>query len=341
MSGELLFGIGVLALIMALTVCLLANPIAKALGVMDLPDGENGRKRHARPTPLVGGAAIVLPVLVSTFLFQPGFNGFPWIVGLSIFFIFLIGFFDDRNHVQPIWRLVLSTFILSGALFQVPDLRLEILYFSFIESPFILSPLVAGGFTLVCLLGLQNAVNMADGNNGLVIGLSSLWTAFLLFAAPVELRPILVTLLVSLLVTLHFNVRGKLFLGDAGSYSLAVLIGMLSIYVFNHSRMELSADLVVLWFLIPVLDCMRLIVSRVSRGRAPFAPDRNHFHHVLYDSMAWRYGLPCYLALVALPGVAALIWPEWTLALIVLTCFSYGLIYVSLTRRQSLLGQPR
>src|SRR3546814_9811233 len=36
-----------------------------------------------------------------------------------------------------------------------------------------------------------------------------------------------------------------------------------------------------LWLLIPVVDCLRLIVTRVAIGRSPFEPDRDHLHHRL------------------------------------------------------------
>lgn len=182
---------------------------------------------------------------------------------------------------------------------------------------------------------------MADGKNGLVIGISIIWTGFLLYCAPADLRLVLVAMLLSLSVTFVFNMRGRLFLGDAGSYSISVLIGFLSIYVFNHSPVELPADLIALWFLLPTCDCIRLIVTRVSLGRAPFTADRGHFHHVLYDSMSWRYGLAVYLGLIAVPGGLAVLWPELTLPMIVLVMFSYYSIYVSLTRRQGLAGEIR
>jgi UDP-GlcNAc:undecaprenyl-phosphate GlcNAc-1-phosphate transferase len=340
-NGDLLFAAGLISFAMALVACLVAKPLAHALGIMDMPDGVNGRKRHSRPTPLIGGVAIIFPFISSTFIFQPGLNGFPWIVSFATFGIFLVGFFDDRSHMRPVWRLIVSAFILAFAVAMIPDLRLTVLHFSFSDAAFLLPGTVAAGFALVCLLGLQNAVNMADGKNGLVIGMSIVWSAFLMLPAPDELRPILISLLISLTVTGFFNIRGKLFLGDAGSYSLAIILGMLSIYVFNHSAMALPADMIVLWFLIPVLDCIRLIFSRVSRGRAPFSPDRNHFHHVINDSMSWRYGLFVYLAHVILPGMAAFLWPSYTLALIVLSGFSYLLVYISLTRRLGVLGITR
>ena len=42
--------------------CSLAGPVGRMLGVIDYPDG--GRKSHARPTPMVGGIALMLPLLL-------------------------------------------------------------------------------------------------------------------------------------------------------------------------------------------------------------------------------------------------------------------------------------
>lgn len=341
MTGGLFLGICSIALLISAGVCIFAKPLAHTLCVMDMPDGANGRKRHRRPTPLVGGIAVSLPVVFSLLFLQPGLNSLASVTGIVTIFMLLIGFFDDRRDLNPGLRFGLSAFVIMGALALVPDLRLEVLYFSFLDRPYILAPVIAGAFTLLCLLGLQNAVNMADGKNGLVIGICMIWTGFLLYCAPLELRLVLTVLLMSLSVTFMFNVRGRLFLGDAGSYSISVLIGLLSIYVFNHSTVELPADLIVLWFLIPTCDCIRLIATRVSLGRAPFVADRSHFHHIIYDSMPWRYGLTLYLGLIAVPGGLATFWPELTLPMIVLVMFSYYSIYVTLTRRQSLAGEIR
>ena len=58
---------GVLAsLALALLILSLAQPLGAALGVIDHPDTE--RKLHARPTPLIGGIAMMLPLLIWTAL---------------------------------------------------------------------------------------------------------------------------------------------------------------------------------------------------------------------------------------------------------------------------------
>jgi len=50
------------ALLISLGILALGWPIGERLGVVDHPD--NGRKNHARATPLVGGIAIMVPLLL-------------------------------------------------------------------------------------------------------------------------------------------------------------------------------------------------------------------------------------------------------------------------------------
>ena len=59
---------------------------------------------------------------------------------------------------------------------------------------------------------------------------------------------------------------------------------------------------VVLWLLVPVVDCLRVIPMRVLQGRSPFEPDKNHLHHRLDRRWGWPKCLVIYLALVVIPG---------------------------------------
>ncbi len=87
-----------------------------------------------------------------------------------------------------------------------------------------------------------------------------------------------------------------------------------------------------LWFLIPVVDCLRLILWRAMQGRSPFSGDRDHLHHHLERLMPWPAGLAVYLALIAVPGYAATIEPRLTLvwALVGLTCYT---VLIAIGRR--------
>ena len=234
----------------------------------------------------------------------------------------VLGYIDDRGHVRPIWRLLLSATLCLTALYAVPALRVEAFVFSFLRAPVFLhgwAPL----FTVICLVGLQNAVNMADGKNGLVLGLSFVWTMCLLAYAPSHLTPLLSVLAIGLVIAAPFNWKGRLFLGDSGAYALSIAILVLVIYVYGVKFAVLPADVVALWFIVPIVDCLRLMVTRVLAGRSPFSSDRNHLHHILNDLMPWGRALAFYLLLVAAPALLAFRFPEKTLlwALFTLACY--------------------
>ena len=309
-----------------LVVCLFASRIGGWLGVVDVPDGR--RKFHDRPTPQIGGFAIMAPVLAVAAM-QAGttdFEPFYVAVALALAAFLLLGFVDDRKQIPPTWRLAVSFALCLAVIVSIPALRISFLKFSFLTNALFLDGWAAPVFTLLCLVGLQNAVNMADGRNGLVIGLSLVWTLILFAYAPAHLYPLLAVLAIALATGFAFNLRGRLFLGDSGTYSLSVGIGLLTIYCYYVNFAIMPADLVALMFLIPVVDCLRLMAARVIGGRSPFSSDRNHLHHILSGLMPWERALPVYLAMVALPILAAMAWPRQTLAWAVLALTYYALV---------------
>ncbi len=304
-APALILGIELLLLLSVPAVCFRADTLGRRLGLLDHPDST--RKLHLAPTPLVGGIASIVPLLAVAALEgwrQPEHAGLFAMLALSIGAFLLLGLADDRNQVSVTARLIVSTLVLTAALAFHPALPIQTLVLVPGENLVVPLGLLAGPFTLLCLLGFQNAVNMADGANGLVIGLAVGWTGLIIPHAPPELAPFLWLFGASMLATLPFNLRGRLFLGDAGSYAVSVLVGLAVIYTYNRTD-GLSALNVMLWLLVPVMDCLRLIVSRVAIGRSPFDADRDHLHHRLLAVVPERRVLPAYLALALLPGMMA------------------------------------
>lgn len=307
-----------------------AFPIGRALGVLDYPDPVGGRKRHDNVTPLVGGVAIMLTLVITLALLQflsltatqQDLIAYSWLTVVALG-MFLVGFLDDRLHLSPLPRLVISIALFSTALSQVPGFALSFLYFSFFDKIHFLFP-VEMVFTVICLVGLVNAINMADGKNGLVIGMALIWSILLYLNSSDLMSPIYAALSVTLIVLMYFNLKGRLFLGDGGSYGIAGFLGISSIYAYNQNFVHLSADQVALWFLIPVLDCLRLMISRMMVGRSPFSGDRNHLHHHLGHYFGWAWGLPVYLGAVALPAFISYLWPQTTLLAIAAVTIGYS-----------------
>jgi UDP-GlcNAc:undecaprenyl-phosphate GlcNAc-1-phosphate transferase len=320
---------GLAAIAMAAAVSALisvfARPIAAWLGVLDAPDGR--RKIHPVITPLAGGLAIGLPTLMALLIAALATNFLPLYLAIAAAGLacLLLGLLDDRADIRPTYRLLLSLLLALAALEAVPALKVTFLRFSFLDQVVFLGQF-ALVFTAVCIVGLQNAINMADGKNGVVIGLCLFWCLELLLFAPDHMRPVLFALGAALAVALAFNLRGRMFLGDSGCYSLSFIIAMLTIYVYDIAFTVLPADLVALWFLIPVVDCLRVMSVRTARGHSPFSADRGHLHHVLYRRLPWRWGLLVYLGLAGLPGLLASFAPSTTLAWGLASLCCYGII---------------
>jgi UDP-GlcNAc:undecaprenyl-phosphate GlcNAc-1-phosphate transferase len=317
----------VLATIATLAVCLEARRIGEALRVMDAPDAV--RKRHAQVTPLVGGLAVVLPIIALSLFYGretnlPIFNAYAAVMGGAL----LLGFRDDRKHLPATLRLVVSAGIALVAILMFSPFQVQFLRFSFLDLP-----IFTNGwglpFTILCLVGLQNAVNMADGKNGLVIGLTFIWTLLLSIYAPPHLLPLLAALMAGLAVAFVFNMRGRLFLGDAGAYALSFSVALTALYIYNVNFVDVPADMVALWFLLPVTDCLRLMITRALSGRSPFSADRQHLHHILLRFMAWDRALVIYLSLVAIPSFLAVWMPNLTLLWGLLSLSAYATVIAS------------
>jgi UDP-GlcNAc:undecaprenyl-phosphate/decaprenyl-phosphate GlcNAc-1-phosphate transferase len=292
-----------------------ADRLGRLFGLLDFPDPSGGRKRHDKVTPLVGGFAIVAAVLavallrvIDTSTAVSVRTHLGWFA-FAVLSMYLIGLTDDRFALGPKVRLALGFVVLLLVVLYAPDFGLPFLRFSGAERTWFLDD-AGQGFALLCLVGLLNAVNMADGKNGLVTGICLIWSLTLLVHCPAPWLPVLVATMVALAVTMAFNLRGRLFLGDGGSYALSGIFGLLAVYIYNHEFAAVRADHIAVLFAIPVFDTIRLMTARLRRGQSPFAGDRDHLHHHLAQRWGWPHkGLYIYLALVAVPNVLTLALP--------------------------------
>lgn len=279
---------------------------------MDVPAG---RKHHAAPTPLMGGVvilAVLIPAVIGLNFFESSerwqLTSSIWLVCVAV--MALIGIADDRHSLSPRARLVISFLLFGSAAAIDPTFNIRVLDFNYPRWTLGLGTWwLAVIFTVICCVGLINAVNMADGKNGLVIGLSLGWLGILALRAPAPILPIILLLGTVLAVLLLFNIRGLLFLGDGGAYSVATAVGLLAIIIYNTPGTEtlrsISADELVVLFAVPVIDSFRLTYVRLRQGRSPMDGDRDHFHHHLQSFFGWPLGLVVYLC-VALAPIAML-----------------------------------
>lgn len=339
-----LAAVGLFALCATILIGLKAAPIGKAWRLFDMP---SDRKLHKAPTPLMGGVALLVVSLAAfaaaMFILPREAVSFRTLAVLfgSCWACCLIGLRDDQKPLSATFRLAASVVIYAIAL--AVDSRFRIVAVHFTGHPFLIvfAPFLSWIFSLTVMVGFLNAVNMADGKNGLVISMCLLWAVVLSLIGPVGLVDILLPIGVMLTTLLWFNMHSRLFLGDGGSYGLATLFGMIAVLSYNVSEGRIGADMMTLLFIVPGLDMIRLFVARIAKRRSPMDADRDHFHHLLYDVFGWPTGLAIYLALMAVPAFAAVLMPAMTpviLAIAVLTYISAVYFIHRRYERPDLLG---
>jgi UDP-GlcNAc:undecaprenyl-phosphate GlcNAc-1-phosphate transferase len=310
------------ALALSLVILFAAEPLAAFLGVVDHPD--SGRKRHARATPLIGGIAIMLPVLLwsAGALFIPGLNA------LLVFCVLvcgggaaLSGFIDDRSPTAPALRLGILVMLTVIALVIDPQLVPAAFNWGHL-APSVVAPWLAFVLVAIGMTGFVNAVNMADGQDGCVAGVFVIWSACMVVTGGNTTADLAAVLLATSLAVLAFNLRGLVFLGGTGAYGVTFVLGILILRLHNY--WGVTAETIIVWFFVPVVDCLRLLISRPLQGRSPFDGDRNHLHHRLGERYGDAKGLAIYLGLVASTSFAAALAPGLAPACLAALAIAYA-----------------
>jgi UDP-GlcNAc:undecaprenyl-phosphate GlcNAc-1-phosphate transferase len=280
------------ATVVAAAVTPLAARLARRLGAVDLPK-ERGLSQ--RPTPLLGGLAILTAVLVAGWIWLPAKIFLPhvhggargpggvvhiWAVIAGACLITLVGAIDDVWDLPPGLKLIGQV---AAALFAVEGGAVV----TSVTLPFVhaLTFPNAGGFlTVVWLVALMNVVNFSDGVDGLAAGLCTIdgvAFAIIAFDLGVNGAPILaaITAGAALGFLFHNFYPASVFMGDAGANLLGYLLGVIAVVgsLKTNAFVALIVPLVIL--VIPFLDTSFVIAKRLKYGRKPWSADDNHFHH--------------------------------------------------------------
>ena len=321
------------ALAFALVICLNAQWLGRQLCVMDVPDAD--RKRHAEPTPLVGGIAILAALMMwqlgELYLFPTGNAAIQKVLLFCGAGVAAMGFIDDQTPTYPLVRL-LSLLIFVGIAFTIDP---SLIAAGLTWIPGVATAMPAWGYLAlmsVSVVGLVNAANMADGQNGLLTGLFLIWGLCLtLVSSGASYCPVI--LMGAAAIVFLFNLPGRLFLGDCGSYGVTFVVAVLSIRA--HASGAITVATVIVWFFIPVTDCLRLMITRWMSGRSPLSADRDHFHHRLEARFGANSALVIYLGMVATTSIVAATMPNLAVVCIVALVLFYGVaIWLTAERPQ-------
>lgn len=260
-------------------------PIAERVSLLDHPDG---RKCHTAPTPIVGGIAIYLGVVISFLLADvPLATLGPLAAGSTL--LVAIGVIDDIRPLGYPVRLAAQC-VAAGFLAIWGGLTIDSLGNLLGLGPISLGYL-ATPFTVFAVVGLINGVNMLDGLDGLaatvVIAMLLPICAYASHAGldSVALTGVLVIACICGFLVFNYRFpwrdRAPVFMGDAGSNLLGFFVAWTVLELFQHPQSELP-PIGILWLVaFPVVDTLVTMWRRHRKGQSMFRPDCDHVHHVL------------------------------------------------------------
>jgi UDP-GlcNAc:undecaprenyl-phosphate GlcNAc-1-phosphate transferase len=284
-----------------------------------LVDRPGARKVHTTPTPMGGGLAIWLGVIVPLAVGQlilgllaaggpladwlsrwipavaaPHLSGLTarspalWVLLGGGTLLMLVGLVDDWRGLGWQVRLGIQSCVATVC----------VLWQGWQLTAFIDVPWITWGLSVIWIVGLINSFNMLDNMDGLSAGVAAIGATMLaavLLVAPgsatrqpqLFVAGFLLVIVGALLGFLwHNRPPARIFMGDAGSYFVGFCIAVTTLlatyteYQGTHQHAVLAPLCVMA---VPLYDMISVIWIRVREGRSPFQADKNHFSHRLVE----------------------------------------------------------
>ncbi|MEY4109556.1 MAG: hypothetical protein RJB35_870 [Actinomycetota bacterium] len=318
------FLLGALTMVFVGLITAPIRTLALRVGAVDAPT--LARKTQKEPIPYLGGVAIAVGIVGASYgsLLAVDFTlenfelaSFVLIPAIAIS---AMGLWDDLKGLEPWPRLVAQT--ATGIIVAVILTATDTMGFAFD------SQVLNYAITVLWIVGVCNSINFFDNHDGGAAGTVAVITFFLFFIA-YDRQQVLVSALaiVTAGATAGFLLwnrhPAKIYMGDAGSLFLGIIISVLTIRL-SPGVVPTYKSLAIPLFLMatPSLDTTVAVISRIARGISPFQGGRDHLSHRLM-----RKGLNRRITAFTLWGLAALygaialgiyIWPDtWGAQLII------------------------
>ncbi|MBA5960659.1 glycosyl transferase [Pseudomonas lactis] len=269
---------------------------ALARSIIDIP---NDRSSHSVPTPRGGGVAIVL-----AFLLTLPFLGWLQIVSPDVLFaaggagalIAIIGFMDDHGHIAARWRL-LGHFVASAWALLWLGGAPPVLFFDMTVNLGLFGGVLVA-FYLVWMLNLYNFMDGIDGIasvEAICVSLGACLIYWLTGFDRLVWLPLMLAMAVAGFLCWNFP-PARIFMGDAGSGFLGMILGIISIHAAWASAQLLWVWLILLGVFI--VDATLTLIRRLVRGDKVYEAHRSHAYQ--FASRQFGKHLPVTLAVAAL-----------------------------------------
>ena len=265
----------------------LVRRFAFKIGAIDIP--KDNRRMHKKPTPRIGGLAIIFGFTVATLCFaQPSRQLYGTLAGAAI--IAVMGVIDDCKNLPAKLKFVIQIIAALVVVFA-GDIKIDVFtnpnFLS--DNPYwVLPEWLSVTLTVIWIVFITNAVNFIDGLDGLAAGVSAIMSISLVFISirvgEYSIAILGIALMGSCFGFLPFNFNpAKIFKGDTGSTFLGFMLATLSIQGVFKSYAVISFAVPLLILGLPLFDALFAMIRRILRGQSPMTADRGHLHHRLVD----------------------------------------------------------
>ncbi len=260
----------------------LVRRFAIRLQVIDRPS--ESHKTHQSPVPYMGGVAIVLGVLLTTYgalLWSRNFElvGIASTVLLPAVFMGAVGLIDDIKKLGPWPRFIVQNLV--GI-----TIALALVFTKTLGSP-TGNTLFDVLISVFWIVGITNSINFFDNVDGGASGAIAIASIFLFILAlqggQYFIAAQSIVLSGSTVGFLLWNKPpARIYMGDAGALFLGVLIATLTLR-FNPNPIDRfsSFAIPVLLLAVPILDTTVAVLSRLRRRISPFQGGQDHLSHRL------------------------------------------------------------
>lgn len=274
----------ILSLFLLLLIFFLLFYIFKKIGFLNENTNYSVHKNfgETNESPIIIGGTFFIIVII--FFFESHITTLK----ISLIAIYILGLLSDKNILEsPKIRILIQAAILFFLVFvsklSINNLENELL------NNLLKFNLINLFFTVFCLAILVNGSNFIDGLNGLLSGYylliicSIFYLSFtnddLIFIFQNEIKLIFLALIIFFI----FNLFGKVYLGDGGSYLIATFVGFYLInFVLINKHLDISPYYVasLLWY--PAFENLFSIFRRVLKSNKVSSPDNKHLHQLIF-----------------------------------------------------------
>lgn len=264
--------------------------LAVRIGLVDVP---TWRKHHTGSTPLIGGIAMFTGFVFGAIFLPISLQEFRALFAAAGLLVFM-GILDDFRELSARSRLVGQA--IAAVLITFWGATLLTQFGNLIDTGNLhVHGWISYVITLFAILSLINAFNMLDGLDGLAGSISLIAVSAFIILAILKQNFLLLYVLALLFAVLiaflmqnwRYKKSAKVFMGDAGSTFLGLMLVWVAIYGTQQATPIISRPVTMLWILaIPLYELLSIFIYRLSQKRSPFSAGRDHVHYLLRD-LGW------------------------------------------------------